>query len=93
MGCCLFALILTGMPRLAFLLWWLFQPNRFTATFDSFLIPLLGVIFAPWTALVYVMVAPGGVIWFDWLFLGFAIMLDIGSYASGGYSGKKKWEA
>lgn len=28
MGCCLFALVLAGAPRLAFLFWWLFDSTR-----------------------------------------------------------------
>ena len=58
MGCCLFATVLAGAPRLAFLLWWLFQPVRINATFTNFLWPLLGVLFVPFTTLMYVIVFP-----------------------------------
>ena len=84
MGCCLFATALAGMPRLAFLLWWLFQPARIQATFDNFLVAALGVVFLPWTTLMYVLVAPGGIAWFDWLWLGLALVIDIGTYTGGG---------
>jgi hypothetical protein len=84
MGCCLFATVLAGAPRLAFLLWWLFQPVRFNATFTSFLWPLLGVLFIPWTTLMYVIVFPGGINGFDYIWLGLAIAIDVSTYAGGG---------
>ena len=84
MGCCLFAIMLAGAPRLAFLVWWLFQPFRMQATFPNFIWPLLGVVFLPWTTLMYVIVFPGGVTGFDWLWLGLALVIDIGTYVGNG---------
>jgi hypothetical protein len=81
MGCCLFAVLLAGAPRLAFVLWWLFQPLRMQTTFSSFIWPLIGVLFLPWTTIMYVIVFPGGVNGFDWLWLGLALVIDIGVYA------------
>ena len=91
MGCCLFASVMAGAPRVAFMLWWLFQPVRITNTFDTFVIPLLGVIFLPWLTLVYVIVAPGGIQWFDWIWLAFALLGDLGSYTGGGVSRKRRY--
>lgn len=45
----------------------------------------------PWTTLVYVMVYPGGIVWFDWFFLGFAVLIDIGSWGGGAYSNRSRW--
>jgi len=86
MGCCLFASVLAGAPRLAFLLWWLFLPARINLAFDTWIWPLLGVIFLPWTALMYVFVYPGGLSVINWIFLGLALAIDIGSYGGGAYS-------
>jgi len=83
MGCCLFVLLMAGAPRLAFVLWWLVQPLRMDATFDTFLLPLVGVIFAPWTTIMYVLVFPSGISGFDWVFLGLAVLLDISTYGGG----------
>jgi len=80
MGCCLFAVLLAGAPRLAFLLWWIFQPFRMDATFTSFFWPLLGVIFIPWTTIMYVLVFPAGISGFDWVWLGLALAVDVGTY-------------
>ena len=89
MGCCLFASMLAGAPRLAFLIFWLIRPLQVQTAFSSFLVAILGVIFLPWTTL-YVFVAPGGLIWFDWIVLGIGIMIDIGTYTSGVYSNNKR---
>ena len=84
MGCCLFALLLAGAPRLAFLLWWLVQPVRMEQTFTTFIWPLVGVIFAPWTTVMYVLVYPAGIKGFDYLWLGLAIAVDVGTYVGNG---------
>jgi hypothetical protein len=86
MGCCLFAVMLAGAPRLAFVLWWIFQPVRFNATFSSFIWPILGVLIVPWATLMYVIVAPGGITGFDWLWLGLALAVDIATYGGGARS-------
>jgi len=83
MGCCAFALVLAGAPRLAMLVWWFVQPARFDATFTTWLWPVVGVIFLPWTALMYVFVYPGGISVVNWVFLGLALLIDIGSYGGG----------
>jgi hypothetical protein len=83
MGCCLFATVLAGAPRLAFLFWWLFQPVRINATFSSIFWPILGVLFVPFTTLMYVIVFPGGIVGLDWLWLGLALAVDISTYGGG----------
>jgi len=80
MGCCLFAIMLAGAPRLAFLLWWIVQPLRMQTTFTTFIWPLIGVIFLPWTTIMYVLVYPAGINGFDYLWLGLALLVDIGTY-------------
>ena len=91
MGCCLGIVALAGAPRLAFLLWWLFEPLRMEATFDTFIWPLVGVIFAPWTTIMYVLVFPAGITGFDWLWLALAAFLDIASYGGGEYSRRQRY--
>jgi hypothetical protein len=80
MGCCLFAVMLAGAPRLAFLLWWIFQPYRMQLTFGTFIWPLIGLIIVPWTTIMYVIVYPGGIVGFDWLWLGLALAVDVSTY-------------
>jgi hypothetical protein len=86
--CCFFtSLVLLG-PRVAILIWGLAQPARWELAFSTFVWPLLGFIFLPWTTLMYVAVAPAGVTGLDWLWMVLAILVDLGSY-SGGYYGNK----
>jgi hypothetical protein len=81
--CCFFATLMFFGPRLAFLVWWLIQPFRISATFNTFIWPLLGLIFLPWTTLMYVLVYPGGIVWFDWILIGLAVLADLASYGGG----------
>ena len=89
MCCAISTLVLAG-PRLLDALLWLFWP-QFTLAFKSdFLVPLLGVLLLPWTTLMYVLVAPGGVVGWDWLWIGLSLLADIASYASGGYNQRNR---
>ena len=84
MCCFLTALMLLG-PRFAFLVYWLIAPVRVSAAFAGlnfpWLVGILGLIFVPWTALMYVIVFPlNG---WDWLWIGFGLLADIASYMGG----------
>ena len=86
--CCFFTALLFVGPRLALLVWWLWQPLRFTQAFgDSFLWPLLGFIFLPWTLIMYLLVFPGGILWWEWLFLALGLFADLSGYF-GSYKNK-----
>ncbi len=82
--CCFFAGLVFFGPRLGFLILWLTPQgqSRINLAFnDSFLLPLLGLIFLHWTTLMYVIVFP--IASFDWIWLGLALFADIASYYSG----------
>jgi len=88
MGCCLFALILAGAPRLASIMWWLFRPVYWGALFQGWPIaewiwPIAGILFLPWTVLMYAIVYPDGISLINWVFLGLALAMDIASYGGG----------
>ncbi|KPK08343.1 MAG: hypothetical protein AMJ56_11800 [Anaerolineae bacterium SG8_19] len=74
MCCALLTLVLLG-PRIFGAFWWIFQPLRWQAAFSNFptglwwIWPILGIVFLPWTTIMYVIVAPGGVTGFDWVWL------------------------
>jgi hypothetical protein len=88
--CCLFTTLVLFGPRLAILFWWLLQPVRFNLAFSNFLWPLLGFLFLPWTTLMYVIVFPGGVTGFDWIWLGLMFVADISSYGGGAYGNRHR---
>ena len=88
--CCFFTSLVFFGPRLAFLVYWLIAPLRVETAFKAFnltwLVGIASLIFAPWTALMYVIIFPlNG---WDWLWLGFGIMADVASYV-GGYHNRK----
>jgi hypothetical protein len=89
--CCFAALLVIAGPRLAMFFWWLLEPARWSATFDTFVLPLVGFLFVPWTTLIYVAVFPGGIDGFDWVWLGLGLFLDIASWTGGGYSGRQRY--
>ena len=86
--CCGFAILALLGPRAAVLFWWLLRPAYFNETFSTILWPLLGFLFLPWLTLMYLLVAPGGINFFDWLLLGLALLIDISSYGGSVYSQK-----
>jgi hypothetical protein len=93
--CCAFlSLVLLG-PRVFGAFWWLFQPVRWQAAFNDlfggglwWLWAVLGIVFIPWTTIMFVLVAPGGIVGWDWLWLGIMLAADIFSYAGG--AGRKR---
>jgi|LGVF01.1.fsa_nt_gb hypothetical protein len=90
--CCFFTLMVFLGPRIAGIFWWLFQPARWSLAFNgSWIWPVLGLIFLPWTTLMYVIVAPGGIvgIW-EWGFLILMLVFDISSYVGGGFGNKDR---
>ena len=48
---------------------------------------MLGFLIAPWTTLMWVICAPGGVRGLDYLWIGLAIALDIATWSGGAKSG------
>ena len=89
--CCFFIALFAFGPRLAFLVYWLIAPVRVSAAFGTFnfpwLVGVLGLIFVPWTTLMYVLIFPlNG---FDWIWLGLGIAADIATYSSGVYKRKQ----
>jgi hypothetical protein len=85
---CFFLSLLLFGPRVVILLWWLIEPLRWSAVFDTFILPLLGFLFLPWTTLMYVLVAPFGITGIDWLWIGLAVAADVLSYAGGAVGGR-----
>ncbi len=91
--CCFAAVAALIGPRFGILVWWLFDSSRWDRAFDSFFVAFLGFLFLPWTTIMWVLVDPGGIRGFDWIVLGLGLMFDIGSYSSGGYSGRTRYVA
>lgn len=89
--CCLFATLALVGPRAAILVWWLIDTARWEAAFSNFFWAFAGFIFAPWTTLMWVAVARGGVTGFDWFWLALGIFADLSSWTSGAWSGRRRY--
>jgi hypothetical protein len=72
--CCFFLLLASLGPRFAIVAMWLFG-SRVDAAFDSGLWPLLGLLLAPWTTLMYLLAwsPAGGVSGAEWLLVGLGV--------------------
>jgi hypothetical protein len=81
---CLLAIFAGFFPRIALVCLWIFT-NDVDRAYDSFIVPLLGLIFLPLTTLVYALAwSPvGGVEGIEWLWVGIALVLDLSTYGGG----------
>ena len=81
---CLFAMFSGLFPRLALFVLWIARPALVGAAFNTFLFPLLGIIFLPFATLIYVLFyTPGfGLTGWEWVWVILAGMLDIGHWGA-----------
>jgi hypothetical protein len=89
---CLFVLMAGVFPRIAFLIFWIARPAVVDAAFGTIIWPLLGLIFLPFTTLMYVILwTPGvGVTGVDWLWIAIAVVLDLGHYGGSAYANRDR---
>ena len=87
MGCgCLFAILTVFSPRLAFLIVWM-ATDLVDKAFSGFILPMLGLVFLPFTTLFYVLVYdPSGLSVWGWLLVIMGFLLDLGAYSSSSYA-------
>jgi len=82
---CLFVLFAAFAPRLMLVFFWIARPTIMSTVFDTFLLPLLGFVFLPFTTLMYVLLylgsTPNGISGADWLWLGLAVVLDLANHS------------
>jgi hypothetical protein len=90
--CCLVATLFALGPRAAILVWWLIEPVRISAAFDTVIWPLLGFLFLPWTTLMYLVVFPGGITGLDIVWLGLAVAMDAFAWFGGGYTNRSRFQ-
>jgi hypothetical protein len=95
MGCCIFAVAASFFPRIALLFMWIFT-DYVTRAFDGLIWPLLGLIFLPFTTIMFCLVyspVAGGVVGANWIWVFLGLLLDISSYASGRYGQRSRSSA
>jgi hypothetical protein len=81
---CLFAVFAGFFPRIALVLVWIFT-NLVDRAYDTFILPLLGLIFLPFTTLVYALVwSPAvGMDGGRWLWVALAFLVELMGYFGG----------
>jgi hypothetical protein len=70
-------------PRFALLLWWIFG-NKIDVASSSWVWPLLGLLFLPWTTIMYFLAwGPlDGVSGAGWLLVALGVFLDVVTYSA-----------
>lgn len=87
--CCVITALLLFGPRITAIIWSLVDPARWLV-FDDLIVPILGLIFLPWTLLAYVFFAPDGVGGIEWVIVVIAFLIDIGSLSGGAYGNRDR---
>jgi hypothetical protein len=90
--CCAFLLAAGLGPRIALVAIWIFG-ERVDNAFDSWLLPLLGLIFLPWTTLAYLLVWSGGgasISLGEWIVVMLGFCADFMTYAGRAASARYK---
>jgi hypothetical protein len=78
---CLFAFGIAAAPRLFLILAWIFSPRWPIVWGGDFIVPLLGIIFLPYTTIMYMLVwTVTGIQGWDWLWIILGLFLDLVQY-------------
>jgi hypothetical protein len=88
--CCFATTLMLLGPRAALLIWWIWQPARWDLAFSTWVWPIVGFIFAPWTTMSYVLVAPNGVHSLDWIWIILGVLADIAFWSGGAWGNKDR---
>ncbi len=91
---CLFALVAAAFPRFGTVILWLARPTYFEKAFNGqWLWPILGIIFLPFTTLMYVLLwSPGvGLSTWDWFWLVMAVLIDVMHWSSTAYQNRNRF--
>jgi len=81
---CLLALFAGMFPRFALVIFWIARPDRMDEVFTSLVWPVLGIIFLPFTTLIYVLLWQPrvGVTGSDWFWIALAVVLDVAHWGA-----------
>lgn len=90
--CCFFLVLMFLGPRVGILVFWLFPYGQelMKMAFENWFWPVVGLIFMPWTTLMYTIVyGANGMVGFDWVWVGLGVVADIASYSGGAWKRKE----
>jgi hypothetical protein len=75
---CLAGLVIAFAPRVVLILAWIFSDRWPRVWGGDFILPLLGIIFLPYTTVMYMLVwSPLGVVGADWIWIALGFLLDL----------------
>jgi len=75
---CILAVGVTVAPRLILILAWIFGRRWDLVWQGNWLVPLLGIIVAPYTTVMYMLAwSPASLHGFDWVWLALGLILDV----------------
>jgi len=77
-------------PRITGVIWWILRPGLWNTAFGSLIWPVLGLIFLPWTTLLYMLLFPGGITGFEWFLIALGALADITTYGGGAYGNRDR---
>jgi hypothetical protein len=78
------------LPRFALLAAWSNDQSYWASLFGSPVWFLGGFLFFPWTTLVYGFAQVNGLSILNWVFIGAALLIDLGTWGIGGFAAKKQ---
>lgn len=83
----------SSFSRIMLLIFWISRPVQMNLAFNTFILPCLGILFLPFTTLIYVWLMQGAgssIQGLDWLWLVLAFIMDLGSLGGVGYSNRDR---
>lgn len=77
MGCVLaFAIVVA--PRVMLILAWIFSERWDVVWGGAWIMPLLGILLAPYTTIMYLLTwSPAGIMGWDWMWIIMGVLLDV----------------
>jgi hypothetical protein len=80
---CLLAFGIAFLPRIMLILAWIFSERWDIVWKGNWFVPLLGIIFAPYTTVMYMLAwnPVSGITGFDWFWVALGVLLDVMKWA------------
>ncbi len=81
------------LPRFVLLVGWANDQTFWQNLFSAPVWFLGGFLFFPWTTLIYGLVQPNGMTLLNWIFVGCALLIDLGTWGIGAFATRKEVSA
>jgi hypothetical protein len=78
------------LPRFVLLVGWSNDPGYWSNLFGSPVWFLGGFLFFPWTTIIYGFVAANGMSLLNWVFVGAALLIDLGTWGVGVFASREQ---